>query len=81
MQHHNLRSSPQLFFFGFIIQEAGLSAEVGLIENEPISKRRLILCPALLVLIFFAIENLCQHRGSVSDNGVNQDLAEISVTL
>ena len=64
--------TSQLFFFGFIIQEDGLSAEVGLIENEPISKRRLILCPALLVLIFFAIENLCRRRGSVSDNLVNR---------
>jgi hypothetical protein len=46
--------------------------EVGLIENEPISKRRLILCPAIPVLIFFAIENSRRRRGSVSDNRVNR---------
>ena len=40
----------------------------GLIENEPISTRRLILCPALPVLIFFAIENLGRRLGPVSDN-------------
>src|SRR5713226_9262168 len=48
---------------------------VGLIENEPISKRRLILCPALPVLIFSAIENLCRRRGSVSDNALIAYLA------
>jgi hypothetical protein len=48
------------------VRRAGGFVQVGLIENEPISKRRLILCPALPVLIFFAIENLRRRRYDIS---------------
>ena len=44
------------YFISNAIAFTGSERLVGLIENEPISTRRLNLCPALPVLIFFAIE-------------------------